>query len=222
MNTTTRSLSLAFALCSVPLIAAAEAPTPAEVAGTVERFYKERVDVRARFTQKVKKPGRRRVLTKQGLVFFKRPGMMRWEYKKPEPVFYISDGKVLWSYQPEDKLVTRLDVSSSELYHQSRYLFGQGNLTQDFELSKGEAGEPGRYPLTLKPKRSSRNFKQLVLVVNPATGEILETRLTDPYDNLSTITFEKTQYKAVADKHFRFTPPQGATIRDLSKGGKAQ
>lgn len=200
-------------LLAAPALAAA--PAPADVAARVEAFYKERTDISAEFSQTVKKPGRQRAITKTGVVHFKRPGMMRWDYKKPEPVYYVSDGKVLWSYQPEDALVTRLDVQSSELYHQSRYLFGQGDLRQDFDLA-GAAAEGG-YALALTPKKSSRNFKKLTLVVDPATGEIKRTELIDPYDNVSTITFKQVEYKPLAAKVFEFSPPPGATVRDLSK-----
>ena len=209
--------ALIISLLLVPGLASAEGPTPADVAKKVEDYYKDRGDVRAEFEQKVTKPGRRRAMIKVGAVFFKRPGMMRWEYKKPEALFYISDGKVLWSYQPEDKLVTRLDVTSSELYHQSRYLFGQGNLSQDFKLEQKGKVKDGVYSLVLKPKKSARNFKTLTLGVHLESGEIRWTKLVDPYDNVSEITFKKVQYEAVAEKFFQFTPPAGATVKNLSK-----
>ena len=210
-------LSLLF--CIATTHSAIAAPSPQEVALKVESFYKDRSDIRAKFTQRVKKPGRKRVLTKEGNVFFKRPGKMRWDYTKPERVFYISDGKTLWNYQPEDALVTRLDVGSSELYHQSRYLFGQGDLSKDFDVSSGTsapAGTEESYHLQLTPKRSSRNFKSLTLHVDPNTGEIRGTSLLDPYDNVSHIVFQKVVYKTLESKHFEFTPPSGAIVKDLS------
>ena len=137
-------------------------------------------------------------------------------------VFYISDGTTLWTYQPEDALVTKLDVKSSELYHQSRYLFGQGNLTEDFDVAAHAATpEKDGFGLLLKPKKSARDFKQLVLVVDPSTGEIRRTELTDPYDNVSIVTFQKLEYRTLDEKPFRFTPPANATIRDLSKQAPA-
>ena len=166
------------------------AESPENVAGKIEAFYAEKKDIRATFTQQVRKPGRRRVIRKTGKVFFKRPGMMRWDYRKPEAVHYISDGSVLWSYQPEDSLVTRLNVQHSELYHQSRYLFGQGQLTKDFTLSSRSSKDTTDFGLLLTPKRKSRHFKSLTLWVNPQTGEIRSTELVDPYDNVSRVIFE--------------------------------
>lgn len=215
-----RATTILAAIVAIILPAAASAgPSPSEVAAQIEAFYQDKTDIRATFTQAVRKPGRRRVLRKSGAVFFKRPGMMRWEYKKPEVVFYISDGDVLWSFQPEDSLVTRLNVKSSELYHQSRYLFGQGDLAKDFDLAEGTSDDDA-FALVLQPRQQTANFKQLTLFVDPATGEIRRTELVDPYDNVSTITFDKVQFVEVEPSVFTFTPPPNATIRDLSNGGQ--
>ncbi len=194
--------------------------TAADVATSIESFYVDKKDIRALFTQEVRKPGRRRVIRKSGKVFFKRPGQMRWDYRKPERIHYISDGKVLWSYQVEDALVTRLDVHNSELYHQTRYLFGQGNLREDFELSLSQEVVAGQLGLVLTPKLKSRDFKTLTLWVSADTGEIRSTVLIDPYDNASRVTFETIQYKALEENVFEFTPPKGVSVRDLSKQGR--
>ena len=194
--------------------------TASDVATSIESFYVDKKDIRALFTQEVRKPGRRRVIRKSGKVFFKRPGQMRWDYRKPERIHYISDGKVLWSYQAEDALVTRLDVHNSELYHQTRYLFGQGNLRSDFELSLSQEVVDGQVGLVLTPKRKSRDFKTLTLWVASETGEIRSTVLIDPYDNQSRVTFATIQYKVLDKTVFAFTPPKGVTVRDLSKQGR--
>ena len=211
---------LLFLVFVAPALAVA-GESPTELAAKIEAFYAQKQDIRAIFTQEVRKPGRRRVIRKTGKVFFKRPGMMRWDYKKPEAVHYISDGSVLWSYQPEDSLVTRLNVQHSELYHQSRYLFGQGQLTKDFDLSLNADKERKDVGVVLTPKRKSRHFKSLTLWVDPNTGEIQSTELVDPYDNLSRVTFNKIQYKVLEQSVFQFSPPQGVQIRDLSKAKRS-
>ncbi len=215
MNARSSALTLSLALLVSGFALADE---PAVVAKRIEAFYKERPTIRARFVQKVQKPGRRRILEKSGNVFFSRPGKMRWEYKAPEQVFYVSDGNVLWSYQVEDQLVTRLEVKSSELYHQSRYLFGQGDLAQDFALASAATDVPGAVAITLTPKSAARDFKSLTLVVDGKTGEIRKTELIDPYDNKSVIEFIEVDFKEVDPKVYEFTPPKDATVRDLSKG----
>ena len=43
--------------------------------------------------------------TATGRIFVKRPGMMRWEYQKPEPQTIVTNGSTLWIYRPEDQQV---------------------------------------------------------------------------------------------------------------------
>ena len=213
-------LSSLFFCLLIPSLGLADV-TPQVVAKQVEAFYKDKGDIRARFLQKVKKPGRRRQLTKSGSVFFKRPGMMRWDYNRPDRVFYISDGKVLWSYQPDDALVTRLDIHASELYHQSRYLFGQGDISKDFNLGEAKGSDEKLYALELTALKRSRNFKSITLFVDRKSGEIRRTRLIDPYDNSSVIEFIKVSYKPLEASSFSFKPPTNVTVRDLSKKGSS-
>ena len=40
-----------------------------------------------------------------GRLYVRYPGMMRWEYEKPERQVIITDGKKLWIYRPQDNLV---------------------------------------------------------------------------------------------------------------------
>ena len=40
-----------------------------------------------------------------GRAFFKRPGMMRWEYEKPDRQIIITDSDTLWIYRPDDDQV---------------------------------------------------------------------------------------------------------------------
>ncbi|MCK7504218.1 MAG: outer membrane lipoprotein carrier protein LolA [Desulfobacterales bacterium] len=40
-----------------------------------------------------------------GRLYVRYPGMMRWEYEKPERQVIITDGKKLWIYRPQDNQV---------------------------------------------------------------------------------------------------------------------
>ena len=40
-----------------------------------------------------------------GKVYIKYPGMMRWEYEKPDRQIIITDADKLWIYRPEDNQV---------------------------------------------------------------------------------------------------------------------
>lgn len=197
-----------------PPVPAPAAPDLDALVDGVTARYAQVTDFKATFRQVVVRKQLPRPLAKRGTVFFKRPGMMRWDYSQPEKVFYISDGETLWAWQPEDKLVTRASVKGSELYGALKFLFGQGDLRGEFRPSLG-APEDGLAALTLEPRTPNSNYRRIVLLVDPATFEIRRTRVVDPLDNVSTVTFESPRYEPLKPDGFRFTPPAGARVEDL-------
>jgi outer membrane lipoprotein carrier protein len=182
--------------------------------------YETVTDFKATFKQVVKRKHLPRPLKKQGTVYFKKPGMMRWDYAQPDRVYYVSDGEVLWSYQPTEKLVHKLRVKDSELYSALNFLFGQGDLKKEFNIALGGVKDD-LVALTLTPKVSQSNYKTLTLHLDPETWEIRVTELIDPLDNVSTVTFIDPTYETLKVSGFKFTPPEGVRVEDLQahRGG---
>ncbi len=224
-------LSLAFTLC-LPALGAhaatvgAKAPAPTaasldldQLIDGVEAFYAKVTDFKASFKQVVIRNHLPRPLKKSGTVYFKTPGMMRWDYTQPDKVYYISDGKILWSYQPADRLVYKLRIQDGPLYNALKFLFGQGNLRKDFHTVLGKP-DGGQAALVLTPKVGGgvapSNFKSLTLFVDPATFRIVRTALVDPLGNVSRISFQNPTYKPLKAKGFQFTPPAGVRIEDMA------
>ena len=182
----------------------------------VQGRYAKVTDFKASFTQTVTRKHLPRPRTNKGKVFFKKPGMMRWDYTAPEKVYYISDGDILWSYQPEDKLAYRMQVKESELYQALKFLFGQGELRKDFNVTLG-ADRDGHVQLVLDPKVAQSNYKQIRLFVDRKTFDIKTTELVDPLDNVSRVTFDKVTYKELNPKALSFKPPAGVRVEDLAR-----
>lgn len=187
-----------------------------DLASGIQGFYKERQDFAAEFTQEIERPNLPdRPLKKRGRVFFKKPGLMRWDYLEPDKVYYISDGEVLWNYIPESALAYKLLVKDSELFYALRFLYGEGDLVGDFHVSAG-ATEGGLSRLVLKPRGDEQTFKEVHLLADPATFEIKETIVIDPAGNESRIRFTKLSYSPLKTKDFRFKAPKGVRVEDLS------
>lgn len=221
------SVALVAVFASGPPASPAEAgqPAPAPEALTLDQIvdnlqakYETVGDFKATFKQVVQRKHLPRPLKKQGTVYFKKPGMMRWDYSQPDRVYYVSDGDVLWSYQPADKLVYKLGVKNSELYSTLKFLFGQGSLRDEFQISHGGVAE-GLVALDLKPKVAQSNYKSLTLRVDTTTWEIRSTKLVDPLDNVSTVTFIDPVYAELKIAGFKFTPPKGVRVEDLQARG---
>ena len=197
--------------------ASAQPPSPpaAGIVARVQAFYEGTTDFKAAFRQVVRTRSPKRTFTRSGTVYFKRPGLMRWDYKVPDEVYYVSDGDVLWSYDVEEGIAYRLRVKDSDLYRALQFLTGAADLTREFDAAEGRPTTPGLVPLKLTPRTPGQAFRSVTLFVDPASGETRETEVEDPLGNESHIWFESPSYKPLPRDGFSFRPPEGVRVQDV-------
>lgn len=196
----------------------AVAPPSSGLVARVQEFYRKTTDFKASFRQEVRVRSPKRTFTRAGTVFFKRPDRMRWDYKTPDEVYYVSDGKVLWSYEVEEGVVWRLDLKNSELLQALRFLSGTADLDREFDATEGPRTAAGLVPLKLVPRQPTTMFQSVTLFVDPATGETRGTEVLDPIGNVSHVKFENPSFQPLPDSGFQFEPPEGVRVQEL--GGK--
>lgn len=189
-----------------------------QVVAKVQQQYETRQDFKAQFVQEttVKSLGRKQ--RSEGLVFFKKPGKMRWIYEKPTQQEIISDGKTLWNYRPEDKQVVVAPMTQAfQAKTPSTFLAGIGNLQRDFKahfLQEPSAGK--NYSLELIPFEPQGNLEKLFLMVDPKDFKILQARIQDLMGNITQITFSKIQFdNKLPDSLFIFAPPPGVEVFNM-------
>jgi outer membrane lipoprotein carrier protein len=78
----------------------------------LEARYRSARTLQAAFLERYTENGRV-VRTEAGIVYFRRPGKMRWEYQSPEKNLFLVDGKSAWFYVPADHTVTRVPAKQS-------------------------------------------------------------------------------------------------------------
>jgi outer membrane lipoprotein carrier protein len=216
--------AIALVMALTPALAADPRPAPGggdaallgQAIDGIEAFYRKVTDFKASFQQEVRRAHLTRPLKKSGQVYYIKPGKMRWDYTQPDKVYYVSDGDVLWSYEVATKQAIKMDVKSSELYDSLKFLFGEGDLRASFDIALG-AERDGLRALVLTPKSGQQNYKTLTLWARPDSWEIARTELVDPLDNVSIITFTGASYAKLKPEAFKFKPPKGATIQDLTR-----
>jgi len=104
-------LSAAIFFCSA---AGLRAQTPAAAEAYVQQFESSYHDVhslRAEFNQTYTLGGRTRI--EAGKVSFARGGLMRWDYERPMEKLFVSDGKEVSLYIPEEHQLTRTSMKAS-------------------------------------------------------------------------------------------------------------
>jgi len=207
-------LGLALA-CFWPTSGRSQMPSLGEVVAKVQEQYEIHSDFKARFLQEslIKSLGKKQQA--EGMVYFKKPGKMRWIYRKPTKQEIISDGKTLWTYRPEDKqvIVTRM-AQAFQSKAPSTFLAGIGNLQRDFQAQFVREPTPASdYSLELTPLESQGSLEKLFLLVDRETFSILQAKIQDPMGNITQINFSKIQFdNNLSDSLFTFSPPKGVEV----------
>jgi len=151
----------------------------------------------------------------QGIVYFKKPGKMRWEYTNPEQQLLVSDGRTMWFYVAEDSQVI---IQNAEDAYGSRtpvtFLSGMGRLQNDFymKLLPDSTNNTG-YKLELLPKQPQSDLAKLILTVDPATFRIMHTAVYDPYGNITDVYLQNIEINTnPPDELFTFDIPEGVDV----------
>jgi len=203
-------------LLGVP--AAEAAPSLNEVVEKVRETCAQAQDLSAQFEQITSIRSLNQEQRGNGVLLLKRPRKMRWEYQKPEPRLFVTDGKTLWAYSPVDKQVVVQDVNEAFATRLPiSILAGDCQLRRDFEIREIEnaatRGSTSFRLLDLRPKHPEAGITRVLLEVNLKSYTIEQFTVFDPSGN--TNVYRLTNLKlntGISDQPFQFTPPADATL----------
>ena len=146
----------------------------------------------------------------KGTVWFKKPGMMRWDYETPESRFLISDGKNFWSWEPVYRQYCRRDLKSSQLPTALTFLAGTGRIEDDFSVSVHKVSG-NQVTLNLKPVVSSVAYERIQFEILMPSAKVYRATIYDAMGNVNRITFKSPEINAtLEDASFKFEPPKDA------------
>lgn len=192
-----------------------------QLTAKVQKAYEAAKDLSASFEQRTTfKGGAGQGPLSKGTLQLKKPGKLRWEFETPEKKSFISDGKTMWIYEPEEN-----QVIVNEFHQETasmtalNFLEGLGQLGDAFTVTMAERpatatakGDHGFVTLTPKDEGDVQ-FAKIVLAVNRKSGLADEVYLTDALGNETRITFSGIAVnKAVPDAAFAFDIPKNAEV----------
>lgn len=145
-----------------------------------------------------------------GVVWFKKPGLMRWDYEKPEARYLISDGAFFYSWEPLYRQYCKQDLAKSQLPTALTFLSGQGRIEDDFNVEL-EKVDGSRVTLRLLPKQSSLSYTKINFEILMPTAKVYRVTIFDAMGNTNKITFKSPEINAALDDaSFKFVPPADA------------
>ncbi len=210
---------LAVAVALVAGLSRVSANSLDSVVVNIQKSYDAIKDFKAQFVQEsvVKSWNAQQVQKAEGSVYFKKEGKMFWDYRDPTPQQIISDGKMIWFYEPEDEQVTVTEVTDGlQSQISADLLNGKAQLTRDFkvrEITTEADVQTGIIVLELIPRTSQQNLSKIIMRLNKENFQIYQTEVYDLFENLTRITFSQIQIDTnLDDSLFTFTPPSGVEI----------
>ena len=209
-----RLLTVLLAAASLSATSAAQTkPAPDALAKSLQERYQGIRDFSANFTHSYRGGVLRTQTTESGTVAVKKPGLMRWVYTSPEKKEFVSDGKKIYSYLPQDKQVIVNDVSADHAATPALFLAGRGDISRDFTAAAADSPLPGAVALKLTPRRSESDYQYLIVAVDPATLQIRALTTRDHQGGDSTVTFTNMkENRGLSDKDFAFRIPRGVDV----------
>jgi outer membrane lipoprotein carrier protein len=152
----------------------------------------------------------------EGKVYFKKKGMMRWDYRTPNQKF-ITNGRTLWYYQPEENHVFVSDVAKvlKERTPLS-FLSGEGDISRDFTIltfSESLSEKEDTFVLELAPKETNPALSKLTLTVDKKTYYVVQADVFDGLGNVTRTRFVDIKTDVgLSNSFFNFTIPPGTEI----------
>ena len=202
-------------LFAAPVARVASAQDIQPILKGIEKRYNSAKTLEIGFTENYTAQGRKR--SEAGTLYLRKPGRMRWDYRNPAGKLFISDGKDVYFYSPEQKRAEKLKLKETEdLRAPMAFLLGRLDFNRDFQKFQMRPEGPNTW-ITALPKSDKVPYRQVEFL---ATPDFRIERLIVAGQDASVLDFSFSDEKrnpAVNDAMFRFQLPPGAQYVDSSQ-----
>jgi outer membrane lipoprotein carrier protein len=155
-------------------------------------------------------------LHEKGKIYFKKPTLMRWEYKEPEEKIFLIKDDMFWDYNKEEALLTKYNLSDEE--HNVEVislLSGQVGLLDTYvvEFSPFPTDKKNVKQIKLTPKDEEYADAFLLLEIDEKTWQIHKMISFDWAGNKTEIHFSKFKRNtSLSDRTFELRVPPDTEI----------
>jgi outer membrane lipoprotein carrier protein len=153
-----------------------------------------------------------------GKTYVRYPGMMRWEYEKPDKQTIITDGHKLWIHRPTDNQV--LTGSAPAFFSDGKgasFLSDIKLVRKKFKISQKNSKED-YYELMLQPLEKKLDVIDIRLSVTKNTFTVIRIITYNSYGDENLIEFTNHQFDVKLDESlFSFEIPPGADVLQLDE-----
>jgi outer membrane lipoprotein carrier protein len=207
---------LTVVLCGFPLYG--QRINVGETAHAIDDHYNHLKSFKAAFTEIYQGPGVSR--SESGILWLKKPGRMRWEYRAPKEKLFLIDSENAYFYVTGERQARKTALKNlDDLRSPLRYLLGKTKLEKELDaLSLAPDVPPiitGDIVLRGVPRAMKDRVSEVILEISP-TNQIQRIVLHGLDGMTTDFRFSQMEEDVpVQDSLFRFTPPPGVeTLQD--------
>jgi outer membrane lipoprotein carrier protein len=204
-------------MCLVALPLSAADADLTRVLKAIEQRYNRTKTLKVLFTETYTVQGRARK-SESGELTLRKPGRMRWDYTAPSGKLFLSDGKDLYLYTPDNNRVEKTPVKQSEdMRAPLAFLLGKLDFAKEFrDFSMTPEGTDLR--VTAQAKTDRLPYAKIEMLV-AQDYSIRKLVITDQDQSILTFVFDQERLNPpVDDYQFRFQMPAGATLVNPEAG----
>jgi outer membrane lipoprotein carrier protein len=182
-----------------------------QVLSRLQRHYRDTNSFSAKFNEVITTVGAPK-RERSGVVSFRKPGRMRWEFGAPELQTIVSDGEMLYSYDPELNQVVQTPLKQAlKSSSATSFLLGMGNINRDFKAAfANQIASDGLVHLLLDSKGGGYKIE---IGLDPKTYNLMTLTLTDQLGDVTKVNFSDIHNNVeLPDSTFAFKTPAGADV----------
>lgn len=177
----------------------------------VEVRYNSANSLQVLFQEEYTPPGRPH-RAESGTLTLSKPGRMRWEYSQPKGKLWISDGKRVSMFLPEENRVEQSPLKESDdMRAPLAFLLGKLHFDKEFRNLQSRPEGTG-IRIQAEPKIDTLPYSQVEFVIS-AHNEIREVKVTGFDKSILFYSFDQEKMNPAVDpKLFQFKIPPGAEV----------
>lgn len=195
---------------SVSLAEAADKPPEVQ---RLQTFMDRLKSVTAEFDQQALDADADQPKESHGQFFAARPGRFRWDYTTPYKQMLVSDGQIVWFYEPDLQQVTR--SSAVKLNKSPAGFLTSGKRLEEiftWEVVPGPDQDP---PSVLLRPLQEGSLHWISISMHPQREEITNFVVEDSLNHRSRIRFQNWRANPdIPAERFRFEVPNGVDVID--------
>lgn len=171
----------------------------------VEEHYNRIQTLQVHFGESITQQGRKH--TESGELFLRKPGRMRWQYSSGK--LYISDGKYLYSYNPNENRAEQIPFKEfDDMRAPLAFLLGHLHFEDDFKQFVARPDRENTF-ITATPKSDKMPYTEVSFLVSP--DSVIHWLSVKGQDGsvLEYVFENEKRNPQIADSMFKFAPPPG-------------